>query len=151
MAAEVNGEAWPKPGFYFTATLIDGAPPVSFQEVTGLESEPHPIEYRHANTPVFQPIKMPALGSVGNVTLRKGVFANDTTFWNWYNAIKLNTSVRHTVIITLLNDAGTRTMTWTLNNAWPTRVTGTDLESEGNEVAVESVEVAYETLIVTAP
>jgi phage tail-like protein len=40
---------------------------------------------------------------------------------------------------------------WTLNNAWPTKVTGTDLKSEGNEVAVESVEIAYETLVISAP
>lgn len=31
-------------------------------------------------------------------------------------------------------------MTWTLNNVWPTQVTGTDLKSDGNEVTVESIE-----------
>ena len=41
-------------------------------------------------------------------------------------------------------------MTWTLNNAWPTKVTGTDLKSDGNEVAVESIEIAFETLEVKA-
>jgi phage tail-like protein len=37
-------------------------------------------------------------------------------------------------------------MTWTLNNAWPTKVTGTDLKSNGNEVAVESIDIAFETM-----
>jgi phage tail-like protein len=42
-------------------------------------------------------------------------------------------------------------MVWTLNNAWPTKITGTNLKSEGNEVAVESIELAFETLTVSAP
>jgi phage tail-like protein len=33
-----------------------------------------------------------------------------------------------------------------LNNAWPTKITGTDLKSNGNEVAVESIDVTFETL-----
>ena len=37
-------------------------------------------------------------------------------------------------------------MIWTLNNAFPTKLTGTDMKSDGNEVAVESIEIAYETL-----
>ena len=42
-------------------------------------------------------------------------------------------------------------MTWTLQNSFPVKVTGTDLKSQGNEVAVESIEIAFETMTVTAP
>lgn len=150
MAGEVQDKVWPLPKFYFTVTLGDDTS-VSFQEVDGLDSETQVIEYRHGNSPVFYPIKMPGLGKVGNVTLRKGIFVNDATFWTWYNEIKLNTIARRTVTIALLDETATPKMTWTLNNAWPTKITGTDLKSEGNEVAVESVEVAYETLVVAAP
>lgn len=150
MAGEVQDQVWPLPKFYFTVTLGDDNS-VSFQEVDGLDSETQVIEYRHGDSPVFYPIKMPGLGKVGNVTLRKGIFVNDSAFWEWYNEIKMNTIARRTVIISLLDETATPKMTWTLNNAWPTKITGTDLKSEGNEVAVESVEVAYETLVVAAP
>ena len=40
-------------------------------------------------------------------------------------------------------------MTWTLVNAWPIKVTGTDLKSDGNEVAVETMILAYERLTIT--
>ena len=76
---------------------------------------------------------------------------NDSKFWDWYNEIKLNTIARRAVVVSLLDETGTPKRTWTLNNAWPTKITGTDLKSEGNEVAVESVEIAYETLTVAAP
>lgn len=149
MAGEAQNNIWPLPKFYFSVALGDNDA-VSFQEVDGLESETQPIEYRHGNSPVFYPIKMPGLGRVGNVTMRKGIFVNDSNFWNWYNEIKMNTIARRTVVISLLDEEGNPKTTWTLNNAWPTKITGTDLKSEGNEVAVESVEIAYETLIIEA-
>ncbi len=150
MAGEKQDNNWPLPKFYFSVQLGDDDT-VSFQEVDGLESETQVIEYRHGNSPVFSPIKMPGLARVGNVTMRKGIFVNDARFWNWYNEIKMNTIARRTVVINLLDEAGAPRMTWTLYNAWPTKLTGTDLKSEGNEVAVESIEIAFETLDVKAP
>jgi phage tail-like protein len=35
-------------------------------------------------------------------------------------------------------------MTWILTNAWPTKITGTDLKSDANEVTVETIELAHE-------
>ena len=150
MAGETENNVWPLPKFYFSVVLGDNAA-ASFQEVTGLDSETQTIEYRHGNSPSFYPIKMPGLGKVGNVTLRKGIFVNDNSFWNWYSQIKMNTIARQTVVISLLDETGAPKMVWTLNNAWPTKITGTDLKSEGNEVAIETLEIAYETLVVSAP
>ena len=150
MAGEKQDNVWPLPKFYFSVQLGDDNT-VTFQEVDGLDSETQVIEYRHGNSPVFYPIKMPGLGKVGNVTMRKGIFVNDSKFWDWYNEIKLNTIARRAVVVSLLDETGTPKRTWTLNNAWPTKITGTDLKSEGNEVAVESVEIAYETLTVASP
>ena len=153
MAGNTDGSTqnniWPLPKFYFTVQLGHDQT-VNFQEVDGLESETQIIEYRHGNSPIFYPIKMPGLGRVGNVTLRKGIFVNDQKFWDWYNEIKMNTIKRRTIVINLLDEKAAPKMTWTLNNAWPTKLTGTDLKSEGNEVAVESLELAYETLEIKA-
>jgi phage tail-like protein len=149
MAGDTENAVWPLPKFYFSVKI--GSNTVSFQEVTGLDSEARPIEYRHGDSPSFYPIKMPGLGKVSNVTMRKGIFVSDTALWDWFNQIKMNTIARQTVVINLLDETGAPKMVWTLNNAWPTKVTGTDLKSEGNEVAVESVEVCYETLVISAP
>lgn len=150
MAGEAQDSIWPLPKFYFQVDLGDDTT-VSFQEVDGLDSETTAIEYRHGNSPIFYPIKMPGLGKVGNVTMRKGIFVDDSKFWDWYNEIKLNTIARRTVVVKLLDETATPKRTWTLNNAWPTKITGTDLKSEGSEVAVESIEIAYETLTVASP
>jgi phage tail-like protein len=150
MAGEIQDNIWPLPKFYFAVEFGEDKA-VNFQEVSGLDTETQIIEYRHGDSPVFSPIKMPGLAKVGNVTFKKGVFVNDNKFWDWYNEIKLNTIKRRTVIINLLDETGAPKMNWTLANAWPTKITGTDLKSDGNEVAVETLEVAYEVLTISAP
>lgn len=92
---------------------------------------------------------MPGIVKTGNIILKKGVFRNDNAFWNWYNALKMNIVKRETIVIKLLDESGSTTMTWTLSNAWPTKITGTDLNSEGSEIAIETLELAYEGLSIS--
>ena len=139
---------WPLPKFYFTVTLGSQDSSVSFQEVSGLETETQIIEYRHGDSKQFSTIKMPGIAKVGNVTLKKGIFVKDNNFFTWYANIKMNIIKRETVVIKLLDEQGNPTMTWTLANAWPTKVTGTDLKSDSNEVAVETIELAHEGLTI---
>lgn len=144
-----QGSNWPLPKFHFKVTLGSQDKSVSFQEVSGLDTETQPIEYRHGDSPIFSTIKMPGIAKTGNVTLKKGIFVKDNNFWKWYDAIKMNVIKRETVTIQLLDEKGGVTMTWTLSNAWPTKITGTDLKSDGNEVAVETLELAHEGLTIS--
>lgn len=137
---------WPLPKFYFSVTGIPGTP--VFQEVTGLETETQVIEYRAGNGKAFAAQKMPGLTKVGNVTMRKGIFVADQALWTWFNMIKMNTIARSTVVVKLLDESGAPRMIWTLNNAFPTKMSGMDLKSDSNEVAVESIEIAFESLTV---
>lgn len=105
---------------------------------------------RYGDSPDFAPIKMPGLRSVGNVTLRKGVFTKDSVFWDWFKQTQLNIIKRRTVVINLFDEKAEPKMTWTLTNAWPVKLSGTEMKSDSNEVAIESLEIAYETLTVKA-
>ena len=146
MAGDKQDNVWPLPKFYFSVDISDVGDGLPFQEVSGLDTESQPIEYRAGNNKAWSVIKMPGLVKTGNVTLKKGILAKDNKFWDWYEKIKLNTIKRQTVTIKLLDEDGNPTMVWTLHNAWPTKITGTDLKSEGNEVAIESIEIAHEGL-----
>lgn len=147
MSGSTENTTWPLPKFYFSVTGMPGNP--VFQEVTGLQTEVQVIEYRAGNNPIFSPIKMPGLGKVGNVTMKKGIFVTDGSLWDWFNSIAMNTIERVTLVVNLLDQTGTPQYKWQLNNAFPTKLTGTDLKSDGNEVAVESIEVAFETMTIT--
>ncbi|HEY5592831.1 MAG TPA: phage tail protein [Paludibacter sp.] len=148
MAGEAQDKNWPLPKFYF---MVDwgSTTNIPFQEISGLDIEAQSIEYRHGNSPVFSEINMPGIVKNSNVKMKKGLFANDNNFWNWYNKIKMNTIERQDVVIKLLDEAGNPTMTWTLLNAWPTKISSTDLKSDGNEVAVESIEIMHEGLTIS--
>ena len=141
-----SANAWPLPRFHFLVKWDSHV--MSFQEVSGLDVEAQPIEYRAGDNPVFSTVKMPGIKKYGNVTMKKGVFKADDKFWDWFNQIKMNTIKRVPVTISLLEESGSPTMVWTLANAWPTKITGTDLKAEGNEVAVETIEIAHEGLTI---
>lgn len=137
---------WPLPKFYFQVKWDSEV--LQFQEVSGLDTETQVIEYRHGDSKEFSTIKMPGLRQSGNVTMKRGVFASDNKFWDWYAKIKMNTIKRIPVTISLLDESGSPTMVWTLTNAWPTKITGTDLKSDGNEAAIETIEIAHEGLTI---
>ncbi|MTV36324.1 phage tail protein [Duganella radicis] len=137
---------WPMPKFFFSVTW--GGNEIAFQEVSGLDVQSEEIKYRHGNSKQFSVIKMPGMKKYGNVTMKKGVFKGDNKFWDWLKQIEMNTIKRVPVIISLLDQAGSAVMVWTLTNAWPTKISGTDLKSEGNEVAIETIEIVHEGLTI---
>ena len=73
-------------------------------------------------------------------------FLGDTNLWDKYNLIAMNTYKRSTITISLLDEAQAVAMSWTLTNAFPVKITVTDMKSDGNEIAVESIELAHEGL-----
>ncbi len=145
MAGEAQENPWPLPKFYFEVEWGgQNSPEMGFQEVTGIDVEAQVIEYRSGNSKDFSSVKMPGLKKNGNVTMKKGMFKGDNSLWEWFNEIKMNTINRETCTIKLLDEEGSPVVTWTLANAFPTKLTATDLKSDANEVAIETIEIAHE-------
>jgi len=148
MAGETQDQSvWPLPKFYFSVDIGDQQN-LTFQEVLGLDAETKVIEYRAGDNKRFSTATMPGIKKFGNVTLKKGAFVRDDKFWDWYSQIEMNTIKRVPVVIRLLDEKGNASMVWTLLNAWPTKITGADLKSDGNEVAVETLEIAHEGMTI---
>ena len=150
MAGEAQDNIWPLPKFYFKVE-VDGGMTASFQEVSGLDVESDVVEYRHGDSPDFTTIKMPGLRKASDITLKKGIFTTDVKFFEWFNEIKLNTIERKTVTIMLLNESGDSEIVWTLSNAFPKQVQGTDLNSQSSDAAIETLVLAHEGLAVGTP
>jgi phage tail-like protein len=139
-----RASVWPLPKFYFSVDIAGVGAGLQFQEVSGLESGTKVIDYRQGGGKAFSPIKMPGIAKSANVTLKKGVVARDSKFWDWLAQFKMNSIARTAVTIKLMDEGGKPTMTWTLTNAWPTKFTGADLKADGSEIAIESLEIAHE-------
>jgi phage tail-like protein len=135
---------YPIPKFHFQ--VVWGGTKIGFTEVTGLEVTTEKIEYREGASPEYNKIVMPGMQTFGDLTLKRGVFANDNEFYNWWNTVSLNTIERRDVTISLLNEAHEPVVIWKVKNAWPTKVTSTDLNSTGNETAIETLVLAHEGL-----
>jgi phage tail-like protein len=135
---------YPLPVFHFTVEW--GGTRLGFSEVSGLTQENQAIEYRDGASREYSSIKMPGLRKFSNVTLKRGIVKADNEFFRWLSTIKLNKAERRTVIISLLNEEHTPVMTWKIHNAFPVKVEGPGLKASGNEVAIESIEIAHEGL-----
>jgi phage tail-like protein len=140
---------YPLPKFHFQVEW--GGTRVGFTEVTGLDVETETIEYREGASPEYRKIKMPGLQKNSNITLKRGTLAADNEFFQWWNTASLNTVQRRDLNVALLNENHDPVMVWQVKNAWPTKITSTDLKADGNEVAIESIELAHEGVKIVSP
>jgi phage tail-like protein len=137
---------YPLPSFHFQVQWAGNN--MSFTEVTGLNIENQVIEYRDGASKEFSMQKMPGIQKFGNITMKRGIFKGHNEYFEWLNTIKMNTIERRDVTISLLNEEHNPVMTWKIKQAFPSKVEGAALKASGNEVAIESMEIAHEGLIV---
>lgn len=137
---------YPLSKFHFSVDW--GGTKIGFTEVSGLDVEMEVIEYRQGASPEYSKIKMPGMQKFSNITLKRGTFKSDNEYYNWWNTVKLNTIERRDITIKLLNEDHEPVVTWKVKNALPTKIQSTDLKADGNEVAIESIELVHEGLAI---
>jgi phage tail-like protein len=137
---------YPLPVFHFQVEW--GGTNIGFSEVSGLNVETQVIEYRDGLSFDNSTIKMPGMQKYGNITLKRGMTKSDNEFFQWWNDFKLNKIERRDLIISLLNENHEPVVTWKVRNAFPVKVDGGSLKATGNEVAIESLELAHEGISV---
>lgn len=137
---------YPFPKFHFRIEW--GGNRIGFTEASGLDWQIDVIEYREGSSPVYHKTKMPGLQKFSNITLKRGSFQGDNQFFEWMNTVQLNTIERRDLTLSLLNENHEPVITWKINKAWPVKVQGTDLKADGNEVAIETLELAHEGLTI---
>ncbi len=137
---------YPIPKFHFQVEW--GGAKIGFTEVTGLEVSTEVIEYRDGASPEYHKIKMPGMQTFSNITMKRGTFQGDNDYYNWWNTVALNTIERRDLTISLLNEKHEPVVVWKIKQAWPVKVQSTDLKADGNEVAIETIEIAHEGLVI---
>jgi len=132
------------PATVFSFAVEWGGQRLGFSEVSGLTQENQAIEYRDGNFPEYSSIKMPGLRKFSNITLKRGIVKADNDFAKWLLTVKMNTVERRDLIINLLNENREPVMVWKVHHAFPVKLEGPGLKATGNEVAIESIELAHE-------
>lgn len=145
----------PIPKFRFMVEFETDNGPVKagFTEVSGLDKETEVIEYREgADDTKYKRIIL-GMNKANRTTLKRGVFFDDSKlqFYNWWkltvNKQKTEDAQRD-VIIKLLDELGEPVITWKLLKAIAVKMQSTDLKSDGNEIAIESIELVHEGLTI---
>jgi len=137
---------YPLPKFHFSVDW--GGTKIGFTEVSGLSTKVEAIEYRHGASPEYVKTKMPGMKEYGNITCKRGIFAGDNEFYDWWNTANLNKVERRDITISLLNENHEPVVVYKVKNAWVSNVESTDLNSTGNEVGIESMELCHEGLVI---
>lgn len=144
MADDQNNAVWPLPTFQFEVDLCGQS--ISVQEVSGLEETPQVVADRAPNSQVRSIQALPGSAKSNVATLKRAIVASDHPLWDWLAQVELNNINPQTVTIRLLDVSGAPKMSWDLNTAWPSTITGTNLRAESADVAVDCIELVYETL-----
>ena len=69
-----------------------------------------------------------------------------TDLFEWWKSVRDGQVQRRNVTITLLDEQRQAVYRWLLRNAWPVKIEGPALNASGNEVAIETLELAHEGL-----
>lgn len=121
---------------------IDGITRAAFQEASGFDSTIDVIEHREGgeNTTLR---KLPGLTKYSNIVLKWGL-TDDRELYDWHRETVLGNVERKNGSIVVLNRLGEEVARWNFVRAWPTKWDGPDFNAEGNDIAIETLELAHE-------
>ncbi len=137
-----GGSGGPYSAFKFVVKF-EGVDVAGFSEVSGLEFEIQPIEYRTGDGADFKVSKTPGLPKFTNITLKRGVTTDDD-FWSWVVAALDGEVEKRDGEIVLLNEVREPVTRWQFTAGWPCRYQGPELNATASEIAFETVEIAHE-------
>ena len=148
----------------FVVSVQDVNGTAAFTEVTGIEANVDVIEFRMGNSSSLAPRKLPGLVKHGNVTMKMGYISGQQLMEWAISCVKESRAAgafkRHDVTIELLDIATNGTPTenldkapatgkqWKLTNAWVAKYHGADLDAKNSDVAIQTIEIAYEELVI---
>ena len=124
---------------------IEGVPVAGFSEVGGLSGDGDVVEYREGTDIPLSVRKLPGLRKYANITLKRG-YTTNRVLWQWRLRVINGTVDRRHGAIVLLDEQRKRVAEWGFENGWIVKYEGPPLNAKGNDVALETVEIAHEGL-----
>jgi phage tail-like protein len=123
---------------------IDGIAAAAFSEAIIGAASTQVIDYREGTEPTHVR-KLPGLTRFDNVTLRRGI-TESLELYNWYTEVSTGqtAAARRNVVIVVADESGADQVRFVVRQAWPMRYQASALNGTGNEVFIETLELANE-------
>jgi phage tail-like protein len=117
-----------------------------FSECSGLEATLEVFDYKEGglNDHVH---KFPTRSSFSNITLKHGVIYLYDDLWSWHNDWVLGKGKRKDGLIVLQDEGRLPAKIWRFKSGIPMKWTGPALNANQSSVAIESLEISHEGLI----
>jgi phage tail-like protein len=140
---------YPPVAFSFSVRIAGNAATVDqgFQEVTGLDTERAmtPLEEGGENRFVH---KLPGQVKPQNLVLKRGLMLASSPLFTWCKTT-LESDLTKPIApmgltVSLLNEKAKPLITWSVVGAWPVKWQVGGFDAMKNEVAVETIELAYQ-------
>jgi phage tail-like protein len=94
---------------------------------------------------------LPGPESFGNVTLRRGM-TSTFDLWGWWERVRRDPGVRASCDVVVLSpDLAEERVRFRLHRCLPAKLTGPALDAKGNDIAIESLEIACEGIEIVDP
>jgi phage tail-like protein len=139
----------PYPSFRFDVEFSDSKLVIgNFSEVSGLEANTEFEEYNEGGVNHFAH-KLPTITKYPNLVLKKGMTDSNTLF-EWHGeVISGNITNSRDISIILMDRQGNEVKRWTFQNAFPIKWSAADLNSTGDSIEIETIEIAHQGLVGT--
>jgi phage tail-like protein len=126
---------------------IGGITQASFCEVIIPDSISEIIEQREGTDSEHNVRKQSGLTTFGNLILKWGL-TSSMELYNWRKTVEQGkiSIARRNLSVVLIDEEGNEAARWNFINAWPNRYKGPDLNAKGNEIAIETMEIAFESM-----
>jgi phage tail-like protein len=123
---------------------IQGITVGGFSDCSGFTSTTDPIEYREGGENRYVR-KLSGLTKHSNITLKYGL-TDSADLVQWYQRVQDGQIEMHNGSIIVRDLDGSPKVRWNFFNAWPTKWDGPDFTAKGNDVAIETLELAVERI-----
>jgi len=130
-----------------------GSDAVAFSEISGLSTSYETTTFKESQTesgiPGPRVMHMPAQAPATTVTLKKGIVrgASVAALYDWISATQLNLTEKKDIYIRLCDENGDPVISWKVNNAFPTKLEAPSFDANSNDVAVESMELTADGVV----
>lgn len=131
-------EAFGTSRFY---VIIDNVAQAFFTEVSGLQVETETYEYAEGGNNEFIN-RLPGRTKMSNITLKRGLTSSNELL-KWYLQNAQGKVTRRNVSVVMYDTTGKEVMRWNFVKAYPVRWSGPTFTADGNQNAVESLELAH--------
>ena len=140
-------ETDPLAGFHFQLDL-GGVVAGYFTEISGLGSENEVIEHKVVEGGKQKVQKIPGRLKWGDITLKRGITAQ-MDIWTWRKQVEdgMVDAARTNGSIIMLDQELTPIAQWDFEGAWPSKVSGPQVQSDSNNYGVEEMTIVHEYIV----